>query len=219
MVFKIRKTGFIESAYRRLVFKIGTGCVYRLLPRVICNYAGKVWNWPAGPPNSSPLVAKGSLSLNPKDATDRRQRIAAPAQVECQTSKSENNRRTHRKEPTVLETYQIDELLDTTAVLIGKLAQLSETADKMSTLSMAIQETCQVLKPKQDEMAQNLERFRRLQEVLRTYVYPPSTRELIEQAALDSESGANSDAELQRSSYTSHGANAPTADCTAPLKR
>lgn len=118
----------------------------------------------------------------------------------------------------MLETYQIDELLDTTAVLIGKLAQLSEAADKMSTLSLAIQETCQVLKPKHDEMAQNLERFRRLQEVLRTYVYHPSTRELIDQAALDSESPSNLEAGVERSPYTARGANAPTADCTVPLK-
>ena len=119
----------------------------------------------------------------------------------------------------MLETYQIDELLDTTAVLIGKLAQLSETADRMSTLSLAIQETCQGLKPRHDDMAQNLERFRRLQEVLRTYVYPPSTRELVEQTASGSESGSNSEMELERSPYNAHGAKAPNAECTAPLKR
>lgn len=134
-----------------------------------------------------------------------------------QASESRRLRRIHRKEPTVLETYQIDELLDTTAVLVGKLCQLSETADKMNILSLAIQETCSALQPKQDEMAQNLERFRRLQEVLRTYVYPPSTRELIERMAPTPH--PDSDSEMERSHYATYGNNTPNAGSTAPLQK
>jgi len=66
---------------------------------------------------------------------------------------------------------QIDELLDDTAMLLDTLSQLEAEAGKVKKLSQSIANLLENMKPKHDRVSVDLDRMRRLQDVLRYYVF------------------------------------------------
>jgi hypothetical protein len=72
---------------------------------------------------------------------------------------------------TLFSNSQLDELLDETSGLMDMILQLDQATKNMRTATEAIAQTCSGLKPKHSEMARELDRLRRLHEVLSSYVF------------------------------------------------
>ncbi len=72
---------------------------------------------------------------------------------------------------------QLEDLLDEIGELMDKLSQLDKAADNVRSITESIAQSCTDLKPKHDNMSEELERLSRLQEVLRAYVLPRSESE------------------------------------------
>lgn len=66
---------------------------------------------------------------------------------------------------------QLDDLLEETAGLMDKLSQLDQASRTIKNVTDAILQSCVELKPRHTEMARDLERLRRLHEVLKSYVF------------------------------------------------
>lgn len=72
---------------------------------------------------------------------------------------------------------QFDELLGETATLLEDLAKLDQAAAEIKSLSSSVTDTYLRLKTRHDDMCRDLERLRRLEEVLQNYVFMQSALE------------------------------------------
>ncbi|GEM_PF-2185571 len=71
----------------------------------------------------------------------------------------------------MLSFSHLEDLLVETTALLDKIAQLEQAADNIKQLSGSITQSCQILKPRNESLSQDLERLSRLHEVIQTYVY------------------------------------------------
>ncbi len=71
----------------------------------------------------------------------------------------------------VLNYSQIEDLLSDTALLLGKLSKLDHAVNKVKDVSHSLAQVCSDLQPKHNLVAQDVERLRRLQEVLQGFVF------------------------------------------------